>query len=183
MREFVYDNFEHVLCLLILVGRLGDILSTFIATPTLRLEANLLAKKLGRPFMWLSVLACLIPYYSTELGVIVLVPSLMVSASNIGKIWFVRSIGEDQYIEILYNAVRRGKLWHALVCVVLSSFFIGLTGFTLLLLEPEPEFDWGFWFAFGIMSYASAILIHGTTFFIRLFKKVKQLDAQIDNGN
>ena len=173
MDEFICDNLEHVLCILILVGRIGDIASTYLLTPTLRLEGNLLAKKLGWRFAWLSVLLCLVPYYSPSLGVIVLVPSLFVSASNIGKIWFVRSFGERQFAELLLSVADGGKLRHALFGVALSSAFVMLAGAVLWYLCPDPEEDWGFEFAIGIMAYGMAILVHGSLSYWRLFRKAK----------
>lgn len=177
MREFIDSNLTHVLCGLILFGRLGDILSTRIVTRSLKLEANIVAKKLGWPFIWLTTLICLVPYHDEGFGIIVLVPSLLVSASNISKIWFVRSVGEDEYIKLLYKAARKGKLRVALLGVVLSSFFVGLSGFVLTYLSWEPEISWGFWFGLGIISYSLAMLVHGTTFFVRIYKKAKHTES------
>ena len=80
MLQFLATHFEHVLCALILLGRVGDVGTTYLATPTLRLEANPIMRKLGWRFAVLTLLLCLIPYYSTALGVMVVVPSLMVSS-------------------------------------------------------------------------------------------------------
>src|SRR5208337_445540 len=103
MRESIlsHSNFEHLLCALILVSRLGDIGSTYLITPKLKLEANLVAGKLGWWFAAATLLVCLVPYYSAPLGVVVLVPSLLVSASNTSKIWFVRAYGESEYHDLL----------------------------------------------------------------------------------
>lgn len=170
MYHFFSSHFEWALCALILVGRLGDILSTYLITPGLSLEANPVARKLGWRFMMLSILLCLVPFYSTPMGIIILVPSLMVSASNIGKIWFVRSYGEAEYLQLLLGVARKSKLRHAVAGVLLSAFFIALSGLVLLFLSPDPSEDWGFWFAIGILTYALAIALHGSLFCFRIFK-------------
>lgn len=155
---------------MILVGRLGDILSTYLITPGLSLEANPVARKLGWRFMISSVLLCLVPFYSPPMGIIILVPSLMVSASNIAKIWFVRTYGEAEYLQLLIGVARKSKLRHALAGVLVSAAFIALLGLVLLFLSPDPDEDWGFWVAVGIMVYALAIALHGTSFCFRIFK-------------
>src|SRR5687767_4126428 len=109
MSEWIYINIEHVLCGLILLGRVGDIVSTRLITPKLKLEANLLAKKLGWPFGILTLLVCLLPYYSLPAGIVVLVPSLMVSSSNIAKIWVVRAYGEDEFMQRQLQLAARSK--------------------------------------------------------------------------
>src|SRR5437867_966894 len=103
MREYIYNNvkLEHLLCVVILLSRLGDIGSTYLITPKLKLEANPIARKLGWGFAVATLLLCFVPYYSTALGIIVLIPSLMVSAANASKIWFVRAYGESEYHDLL----------------------------------------------------------------------------------
>jgi hypothetical protein len=79
-------EFEHSLAALILVARIGDIASTYLATPRLVLEANPIARRLGWPFALLTLLLALAPYYNTAAGVLVLVPSLLVASRNCGSI-------------------------------------------------------------------------------------------------
>src|SRR5262249_19699539 len=65
MSEFLTHghNFQHVLALLILIGRVGDIGSTYLATPRLTLEANPFVRRLRWPFGVVSLGLCLVPYY------------------------------------------------------------------------------------------------------------------------
>lgn len=90
-------NFEHVLCFLILITRLGDIISTRLITPKLMLEANPVVKRLGWRFAVLTVLVCLIPYYNTGLGVTAFVTYCIVCWHNFGKVWLIRTMGEAEY--------------------------------------------------------------------------------------
>ena len=153
---------------------MGDIGSTYLITPKLKLEANPIMRKLGWWFAIATLLVCLVPYYSTALGIVVLVPSLMVSAGNTGKIWFARAYGEDAYQELLLSVARRSRLSHALVPTIVAPAFVALMGLVLLLLSPDPTRDWGYWFAIGFLAYAFAIGLHGSLFVVRLFRKASR---------
>jgi hypothetical protein len=182
MREFFYAHFSHVLSLLIMVSRLGDIGSTYLVTPNLTLEANPIAKKLGWRFAFLSLFLCFIPYYNTSLAIIVLVPSLLISSSNIGKIWLIRSIGEQEYAGMLLRLAQKGKLSHAISGVLVSAFFMFLVGVMLWFLSPDPALHWGYWFGFGIMIYSVAIAFYGSLYFIRLFRLARKATNSFDEG-
>ncbi|HXJ57355.1 MAG TPA: hypothetical protein VNU68_11895 [Verrucomicrobiae bacterium] len=181
MREFLYSHvkLEHLLCILILVSRLGDIGSTYLVTPKLKLEANPIVRKFGWWFAIATMLLCLIPYYSTGMGIIVLIPSLMVSASNTAKIWFARAYGESEYQELLLRLARKTRLSSALIPVLVAASFLALVGLVLLLLSPDPLTDWGYWFAFGFLAYAFVVGFYGSIFFIRLFRRAGRIDESV----
>jgi len=180
MREYIQSQMklEHLLCALIFISRLGDIASTYLVTPKLKLEANPIVRKLGWRFAILTIAICLVPYYSTAMGIIVLVPSLLVSAANTGKIWFARAYGETAYYELILSVARRSRLSHALAPTIVAAVFHALIGLILLLLSPDPTRDWGYWFGVGFLVYAFAIGLYGSLFFIRLFRKAKCSDSQ-----
>lgn len=181
MLDFLQAHFrlEHLLCFLILVSRIGDIGSTYLVTPNLLLEANPIMRKLGWPFAFVTLLVCLIPYYSVEMGVVILVPSLLVSSSNAAKIWFVRAYGEREYRDLIVRLVRTSKLSHALGATLGSAFFVGLAGGVLLLLSPDPEKGCGYWFAMGILCYAFVVAFYGSLSFIQLFRSVRRSDKAL----
>jgi hypothetical protein len=183
MREYILTHIrlEHLLCALIFLSRLGDIGSTYLITPKLRLEANPIMRKLGWWFGVATFFVCLVPYYSTALAIIVLVPSLMVSAANASKIWFARAYGESEYHELLLRVARRSRLSHALAPTIVAAVFTALVGLVLLLVSPEPARDWGYWFALGFLAYAFVIGFYGSLFFIRLFRKAKGSGEQEEN--
>jgi len=180
MREYFYSHIglNHLLCVLILISRLGDIGSTYLVTPKLKLESNPIIRRLGWWFAGVTLLVCLVPFYSTALGIIILIPSLMVSAANTGKIWFARAYGESAYYDLLLRLARSSRLSHALLPAIAGASFIGLIGFTLLLLSPDPSKDWGFWFAIGFLTYAFIIGFYGCLFFVRLFRKAASTGQQ-----
>ena len=180
MRQFIADHFEHFLCGLLLISRLGDIGSTYLVTPKLTLEANPIMRRLGWRFALLSILVCLVPYFSTQSGVMILVPFLLVSSSNTAKIWFIRSYGELAYRELLVSLARKSKLRYALAGVNGSAAFLLLLGLVMLYLSPDPARYWGFWIALGIILYAITVALWGSVYFWRLFKlaKRKSFDAE-----
>jgi hypothetical protein len=169
--DFVYANLPHVLCALLLIARVGDIGTTYLVTPNLELEANPLVRKLGWPFALVTLGACFLPYVSMEAAVTALITFLFVSASNAGKIWMVRTIGEKAYAALLIDVARRSKLSHALAGVAACAFFIALAGGTILLFYPSPADDWGFWLGSGVLLYAAAIWFYGSLAMMRLFRR------------
>lgn len=173
MDDFIFDNVEHVLCVLIFISRLTDIGSTWMVTPKLRLEANPIVRKLGWKYAILTTLACLIPYYDPGIGLMCLVVFLLVSSANIGKAWFVRAMGEEEYEKLLITVARKSKLRSALWPMLTSCFFLFFVGLILLYLYPDQETDWGYDFALGIMLYTVIVAFYGTLSMFRLFKKAK----------
>ena len=171
MLGFAYAHLVHVLALLILVSRLGDVGTTYLATPTLQLEANPIVRRLGWRFAIATLAECAVPYVSTELGVMVLVPSLLVAGSNASRIWIARTLGEAEYWALLMRLARRSRLSHALAGVCASAAFVMLTGSVVLLFYPDPSHDWAFWIGAGIISYGAVLAVHGSLAFVRLFRK------------
>lgn len=174
MNQFIYDNFKHILCLLILISRLADIISTYLVTPSLKLEANPIIRKLGWRFAFLTVLVCLVPYWHAGAALMALVPSLLVTSSNISKYWVVKTIGEQEYSRRLLILAAKSRLSHALFSVLAASFFVILAGLVLLFLCFD-RMDWGYWFAHGIIVYGLVVALYGSFYSCRLFKKARQM--------
>jgi hypothetical protein len=90
-----YSNIEHYLFVFILLGRIGDIGSTYLATPQLRLETNPIIRKLKWPFAIVTLLISFIAYYHAGLAVMILISTYFVCSANISKLWAIRTVGED----------------------------------------------------------------------------------------
>jgi len=168
--NFIDANLSHVLCGLLLISRIGDVATTYLITPNLILEANPIMRRLGWRFGLLTLGACFLPYFNVPISVAALVAFLLVSASNARSVWFVRTIGEKAYAELILATMRKGKLSHALASVAASTFFLALVGGTIMFFYPSPDGDWGFWIGFGVLIYASAVCLHGTLSTIRFFR-------------
>ena len=171
MLAFAYDHLDHVLAALILVARLGDIGTTYLVTPTMQLEANPIARRLGWPFAIGTLLVFLVPYFSPEAGVAILMPSLLVSASNAGRVWTARTLGEAEYKALLMRVARQSRLSHAIAGVTASASFVVLTGLVVLLFYPNPSEDWAFWMGAGIVGYGVVMGLYGGVAFARLFRE------------
>jgi hypothetical protein len=166
-------NFEMALAALILLGRLGDVFSTKLATPNLVLEANPVIRRLGWRFALASLLLAFIPFYNTAAGVLVLVPSLLVTGSNFSKAWVLRAVGEHQYYALLRASVTRLPSWVPYSCVLASASAFALSGGILLVLSGGLS-SWPGWFAAGIVTYGLAIGLHGSLFVRRLYRAAEQ---------
>lgn len=174
MQQLLYLNLQHILFALLLFARLGDIGTTYLVTPNLKLEANVLARKLRWPFAWATLLVAFLAYYSPQLAVVGIVVSLLVSASNATKILAARIMGEEEYYRFMINIFLKSSPASALLFMLLPAFFYTVLGFTFLLFYHNPAYDWGFYFAFGILTYAFAITFHSTIFYLRLRRSHKK---------
>ena len=168
------DVFPHVLAVLVLLSRLGDIISTRLISPTLRLEANPLARRLGWRFAWVTLIVALVPYYSTALGVMILSASCLVSASNLSRGWIVRAVGEAEYEALILRAAQLSRRTAALGFVLAAAGFVLIAGLTLMWFSGSPVV-WGFWFGLGIVVYGGAVALHGSLYVVRVFRRVRLL--------
>ena len=167
MSHFIYQHLVHFVALVVLISRLGDIMTTYLASPTLRMEANPIAKWLGWKFALATLLAALIPYYSLGAGIIVGTMSLLVSTSNASKVLLSRALGEEIFGRLINKAVSNTSVRTGLFYTSLPAFFIALLGSMMLVFFPDPCTDWGFYFAVGMLAYALAVLLWGNLSFLR----------------
>ncbi|HKE00345.1 MAG TPA: hypothetical protein VKE69_04995 [Planctomycetota bacterium] len=163
--------FDHALFGLVLFSRIGDVASTRLGTPNLRLEANPVARRLGWKFALLTLLIALIPYWHTGMGVAIAVASLLVSASNFSRVWQYRALGEDRVLAILEETARASRLRQALLWHWVGVGFVLLLG-TLALYLDADRIAWSPWIGLGIVTYGAAMGLHGTLFLRRLFRRV-----------
>lgn len=174
------ENFVHVVAALVLIGRLGDIGSTYYATPSLALEANPLARRLGWRLALASLLLCVLPYYNTALGVVVAVPSLLVASSNFMRAWFMRALGEEEMLDVYCRAAARIAKWKALSGVVLGAAFFALVAVLLFFLSGGPQ-SWGYWVALGLLLHAFGMGLYGAFGVNRVYRRTQGLQtAEID---
>jgi hypothetical protein len=171
LRIFVFAHFEHVLFVLLLLSRVGDVLSTYLATPRLRLEANPIVRRLRWPYAISSLFVSFIAYADTTVAVMLLVPCLLICASNFGKVWLLRTIGEDAYLAMLVDTARRGSLPRAVVGILVSASFTAIAGGLLMLLSSETQ--WGYPFGLGIVIFALTQVYFGVLSYRRIFRMAR----------
>ena len=175
MIELLTDErgFPHFLAALVLLSRIGDVLSTYLVSPTLLLESNAFVRRWGWPVALLSLLFCVVPYYSTAVGVVVLTASFLVTGSNLSRCWLVRALGEAEYLAILLRAARHGRRGSAVAFVLASGACIVLVGLLLMWFSGGGA-KWGYWFGVGIALYGAALALHGSSFMLRLFREASK---------
>jgi len=172
LSEILRDNLRHVLFALLLTARIGDLATTYLMTPGLVLESNPIVRRLGWRYALITSAVCVVPYFSAQIAVSLVVASLLVSASNAARVWVARTMGEEAQLEFMVTLARRGKLSHALLGVLASAFFVVLTGCVVFLFYSRFR-DWGFWIGLGIVGYGVVIGFHGSIFMVRVFQKAR----------
>jgi hypothetical protein len=163
---------QHWLAGAILLSRLGDVGSTYLATPKLALESNPIAKRLGWPFAWLTLLVCLVAYVDVGTGIAVLVMSLLVTGSNLSKAWAMRTLGEAGYQEHMVRLVRASSLHAAVGFTLGSALCVGLVGALLGFASSVDSV--AYWVGVGVVLYALAVAIYGSISVTHLFRRVRQ---------
>ena len=171
----------HLLALVILFGRLGDVGSTLFVTPTLLLEANAIVRR----FKWLPIMLgfalCLVTYLDVRLGVMVAVPSLLVTASNLSRGWVARAIGEKEAKAFLLHVARRASLRLTLGMLATATGFFCVAGLLLCYLSEGWD-SLSFWFGAGMLAYAIAVGVHGSIFVRRIFREAAHIDDMKQGG-
>jgi hypothetical protein len=148
----------HVIAALAVLSRIADVWTTYLATPTLRLEGNLLARRLGWPYALATILLGLVAYVSPGLGIVVLTASFLVAAANASKIVMARALGEEQMAVLLDRVARATRPWPGLMYIVLPGILTAALGATMFIFYHDSA-QWGFYFALGTMSHASAVFL------------------------
>lgn len=151
---------EHVIAGLLLLARMGDIGSTYLATPQLLLEANPVARRLRWPFAVATLFVALLPYWMLSAGIMVLAASLLVTASNFGKVWLMRTMGEAAYFDFVCKLAAQSNPILPLVFTGLAAIAIAALGGSLLLFYPS-ESEPAYWFAQGFITYAVVTVAWG----------------------
>ena len=171
---FIQQNLEHILAVMILVARMADIGSTYLATPNLKLESNPLLRKFRWPLAAFSLITCIVPYFSVPAAVVVIVMSLLIAFSNSTRLWIIRALGEQAYFDLMLQATAKARVKETLIWLLLPALFISLLGILMLLLYPDPELHLGFFFAMGIFMYALVIVTYQPKNFFRLRSQSKR---------
>jgi len=173
---FLRSHTELCLSVVLLVARLADILSTRLATPTLRLEANLLVRKLGWPFAWATALLCVLPYvadWGSAVAIPMIVASFFVASQNLSRAWMMRALGEEEYLAFMRRAFAKARPALVYGSIAVSSSLIASAGLLLLLFYPQGDAR-AHYFALGIVLYAGAIALHGSVAARRTFRSLRR---------
>jgi hypothetical protein len=172
------DPFTHTIAVLLLIGRLGDIVSTRLITPTLRLEANAVVRRLGWRFAWLTLLVAFLPYFNLPIGIAVMAASLMVAASNLSRGWIYRAMGEAAAEDWLLQIAGKTRLVTALGFVLGGAAFVISAGAVLMWLSGSSGVP-SYWFGVGVALYGVVMAVHGSFFVLRLIRRRRRADQAV----
>lgn len=146
----------------LLFSRGMDLLSTWLATPRLELEANPIARRLGwkwgLPFN--VVISAVFAAWPLP-AVIISTTSLLVAARNFQSVWLMRVMGEEAYREWMVERIHEAPPLLYLFCLFAQVALVALVGAALVISSGDPSRD--DWIQFGIgvglLGYALAVLV------------------------
>lgn len=158
-----------VLLALLLAGRGADFLSTWVATPTLLLEANPLARRMGwKGGAVVNLLACGLCALWPLPAIVVTTTSLLVAARNFQSAWLMRTMGEYRYQAWMVERVQETHLGLYLFCILAQTLLPGVIGAALVWYS-------GNWLVplaigMGIITYAFAVAFYTLLSVWRLYR-------------
>jgi hypothetical protein len=166
----VQESVKLTLAMLILLSRLGDIGSTWLASPNLELESNSVIRRLRWPFALLTIGVFIIPWWDVGSGIVIMVASWLVAASNSSKLWLIRAMGETEYRALLTRMAAQARPVHSVIFSLMPALFMGILGATVMYLYPSESTDPGYHVGLGIVGYALVVAIYGPLTFLRYRK-------------
>jgi hypothetical protein len=152
------DGYVHVIAVLAVCSRVADVGTTYLVSPTLKLETNPIARRFGWRFALLTILVGLVAYGSPPLGVALLTTSFLVASSNASKIVMAKAMGEEQLAAFSRRVTLETPPWPGLLYLVMPAFFIAMLGGSILFFYPQAS-EWGHYFGLGMLAYAGAICL------------------------
>ncbi|EEF58999.1 hypothetical protein [Pedosphaera parvula] len=144
---------------LLAFSRAMDFLSTWVATPTLMLEGNPLAKKLGwRWGMLLNLVMCLSLAAWPLSAIVISTSSVLVAARNFQQAWLMRSLGEETYRHWHVERVRETRISLYLFCLFAQTTLTAAVGGALMYFGDLSLIPVAI--GLGIVSYAVAVAFY-----------------------
>ena len=168
-----HEGLKFTIAALLLISRLGDIGSTYLASPKLELKSNTVIRRFRWPFAVLTILVFIVPYWDIGSGIVLMVASLLVAASNSSKIWLIRAMGETEYYALMVRMAARAKPGPSLIYSLMPALFMSILGETVMYLYPSENTDLGYHVGLGILGYALVVAFYGPTTFLR-YRKASQ---------
>ncbi|HQU16104.1 MAG: hypothetical protein B7Z66_08880 [Chromatiales bacterium 21-64-14] len=173
MQPAISDHLVRLLVVGILISRIGDIGTTYLASPGLKLEANPIVRKFRWWYAFLTLFVCVIPYWNAGAGIMVMVVSFLVSTSNSMRLWFIRALGETEYFHLQVRVASAANPVSSLMLILLPPVFMALLGISLWVVYPDPAIDPGYWFASGILVYGAVLAVYSPLHFLRLRREAR----------
>jgi hypothetical protein len=177
--SFSFGSSGYMLMLaLLFFGRGMDFLSTYVATPTLALEGNPIAKKLGwRWGVLLNVLLCFTFAMWPLTATIITTTGLLVAARNFHSAWLMRSMGEEEYRFWYTERLGQTSLRLVILSLLGETTLTAVVGLVLICTaEPismEKPVSIPFAIGLGIVAYAFVVLFYTSLSLWRLRRRYR----------
>ena len=155
-----FGSIEYFACLFLLLFSRGmDMASTRIATPGLHLEANPIAKKLG--WKWgipFNVILCFALGLWPLPAVVVCTTSLLVAARNFQHAWWMHSMGEHGYQQLVAQLMSRTPMGLFLTCLLGETIPFAMIGGATILFGHTNQLYLAI--GCGIVAYAAVVMFY-----------------------
>ncbi len=159
-RPVPFGSLEYLICLcLLLFSRSMDILSTWVATPTMQLEANPIAKRMG--WKWgipFNVTLCFLLALWPLPAVVVTTTSLLVAARNFQHAWWMRAMGEHGYQRLVSGLMGQTPLPLFLMCLMGETVPFALIGAGVMMAGRVHELYLAI--GLGVVAYAIVVMFY-----------------------
>jgi hypothetical protein len=180
--SLTFGSSEYLLMLaLLFFGRGMDFLSTYVATPTLALEGNPIAKFLGwRWGLLVNVVICFTFAVWPLTAVILTTTGLLVAARNFHSAWIMRSMGEEEYRHWYSERLSQARLRLVIVSLLGETFLTALVGVALICFGRGFV---AFAIGIGIVGFAGVVLFYTSLSLWRMRRRYKRAPVQNPHGH
>src|ERR1700710_546258 len=146
---------------LLIFARGMDILSTWVATPHMVLEANPLAKKMGWKYgIPINVIFSAGFAFWPLPALVISTTSILVAARNFQNAWLMRSMGEEAYRAWHVARLQETRVGLYLLCLLAQTGLTALVGVGLIVLGDSALVPMAI--GWGIICYAFAVVFYTT---------------------
>lgn len=166
-----------------LAGRVLDVMSTFLVTPTLRLEGNWLAHRFGWKYVLASVLLALFAFASPFLGIVVGTMSCVMAFSNMQMAPLVRHAGgEAEFARLVFStrAAASFSLRRSILDMITIPLPVICLGAALLFAKGVNDDSASAGVAYGLLAWGAGIAAHRAASLMRICKRrrsARRLDS------
>jgi hypothetical protein len=153
------SGYYWLLLALLVFSRGMDVLSTWVATPSLVLEGNPIAKKLG--WRWglpINFAFCLMLAFWALPGIVISTTSLLVAARNFQSAWLMRSMGEHIYRDWHIQRIQETRITLYLFCLAGNTLLTAAVGGAVIWFGRRTLVP--FAIGLGIVAYGVAVAFY-----------------------
>jgi len=156
MREWLLDHVSMawIQAVLLLAAALVMIYVTHTLRSFLPVHSHPSTRRLGWRRAFVFLLLPLVPFWNSSIGFMLLPPVLGMAAFNMERLWILKALGSEGYLDFLRSAAAGSTRRFAIACNLIAGALVAASAAALWLVTSGPESDWAWWFAAGLGLYA-----------------------------